>query len=159
MSHFNPVPALSRVSLNESPCSSCSKHIQNMIFYRSKYHKLLKKFGNLKKTIKINSRKIGRDLAKLVKLKSKVSLIEVIDKLPFVSVNGKTLAKTILRNPVKHLKWNENARILAQNIHYVSPVCYKFLKSHLNINLPNLSSIYRWMPYKNLNPGFNNHNR
>ena len=119
---------------------------------------MFKKYVNLKKIIQNNKRKIryGQNLGKSLKFKSRVSLFTAIDELPFVKSNGKTLAKIILRNPAKRSEWSETARILAQNIHYVSPACYKFLRSHLNINLPNLASIYRWIPYKNLNPGFNN---
>ena len=68
--------------------------------------------------------------------------------MPFVSANGKTLAKIILRSSFNHIKWDDDAKILAQNIHFKSPACFKYLKHQLKINLRCISSIYRWLPIK-----------
>ena len=133
----------------EFRCNSCRKLERSVMFYRNRYVKINRKYENLKKKVKSNKTKIANNkmLIKLAKIKysnvnvnNKNSISNVIDNLAHVSVNGKILAKTILRNPSDHQQWDEEIRVLAQNIHYVSPACYKFIRNRLNVNLPTLSS-------------------
>ena len=138
---------------NITSCTYCLKSTKNMIFYKTKFEKIFHKYLNLKKSFQkikstnsyaINSVRQGK-LTNL-KLQAKKTINTVIDELPQVSANSKILAKTVLESTTNFLKWDENSRILAQNMHYVSPAAYKFLRNHLKINLPTLSSIYRWIP-------------
>ena len=54
------------------------------------------------------------------------------------------------------MTWSAEQKVLAQNIFYRSQSAYVFLRDGLNLNLPHVSSLHRWSPVKNMQPGFIN---
>lgn len=150
-------------SLSESGvCSSCIRNIQNCDFFKKKYSELNKKYMILKS--RFNKCKKERYIINrnYKNLKKNNKSIRQATKLPFskkidcldISDESKTLCKLIMRPKTK--EYNDKEKIIAQNIFYVSQSSYKFMRNNLHINLPDVSTIYRWAPVKCLQPGFEN---
>lgn len=144
----------------EAACNNCLKHIQLCEFYKKKYLALKKRDDILKAKYNTN-RKALLNLQILTRgrllPKNKIDpqfMTNQIDKLN-ISLTAKDFAKMVLCRKSKTTKYSEEHRNIAQNVFFISPACYRFLRDNLELNLPSKNSILKWMPIKNLGPGPN----
>lgn len=157
----SPKKRIRSLSPEELVCSSCEKHVRNVIFYKKKYLALKTKFIQMRqkmKKINIDKRNAlakHKQISKRKSLQMPTPLHSLIEKTPYMNENSKTLCKMLITNKKKK-EWSENEKTFAQNIFYRSQNAYKFLRNGMQLNLPHVTTLYRWAPVKNLQPGFVN---
>lgn len=107
------------------------------------------------KTIK-KLNKTALDLKKLsLKYKNMLKKHKNIENINSANQTSKDFCKMLLVPRCSSAEWPEKQRDLAQNINFKSATCYNFMRNTLEFNLPSQSSLNRWIPLKNLQPGFN----
>lgn len=147
-----------------STCEQCFQSQKNLQFYKMRYMNLLKKYKKLKSKFQKKSAAVKKtrfafknklEESKHLKKEAKIPLKNVIDSLLSINKEAKTLVKMVTSSRSKCQKWPEDAKLLAQNLHYKSPACYRYMQEYLKIGLPSIRSINRWLPIKCMQPGFN----
>lgn len=119
---------------------------------KKKYFSLKNKFDRLKQKIKKISSERKSALAKHQKILNRNSLRMVIPLVSLIETNSnindntKTLCKMLIKKRKK--KWDDKEKTLAQNIFYRSQTAYKFLRDGLQLNLPHVTTLFRWAPVK-----------
>lgn len=155
-----PINMSNNLEIEDNFCRNCLKLQKKFDFSQNKYNNLLKKYLLLKSkmtkilTLKRKSKFRQTFLKNVLKSDRKNSLKNKIDSCD-TSPEAKTFSKMILFKRSKSKIWKPKEKILAQNLHFKSPATYKFLRNYLKMNLPSISSIYRWSPIKKLKPGLN----
>lgn len=145
-------------------CNFCTQSARNIRYYISKIDELKKVITKLR----TNNNRYNKSRALLKKylhrnkLKSKVvrknskenskSNYHLLQS-PAVKSNSQTFCQLLLRK--NNYSYSENEKNLSENVYFKSPAAYKFMRDVLQFNLPSLSSLQRWIPVKNLVPGFN----
>ncbi|XP_055839315.1 transposable element P transposase [Episyrphus balteatus] len=146
----------------EAFCSNCERNIKNTHFYLKKLSRMEKVVNILRKKLRLRSKFQKQTQQKLLKLrknykeqteKSSKSIRQTIQELS-ISEKAKTFSNMLTKPKSK--VWDKDEKLLCQNIFYRSQAAYKFLRDGFELNMPHLSSLFRWAPVKNLQPGFEN---
>lgn len=114
---------------------------------RRKYRQLQQKYFSRRAEIKT---------CKSKKAYKKKKIIEnEIEKCAYIAEDVRMFVKmqVVERTAVK--RWSMEQKILAQNLFYKTPSYHTFLRS-MGFFLPSPTSINRWLPIKNVLPGFVN---
>ncbi|KAF0704226.1 Transposable element P transposase, partial [Aphis craccivora] len=78
----------------------------------------------------------------------------VLNSLNFPSIDSKTLVKMQIRHRICKKPWTNQEQNFSLRLYYKSPSAYKYLRS-LQISLPGLTTIKRWIGASKFKPGFN----
>ncbi|KAH8314608.1 hypothetical protein KR074_001713, partial [Drosophila pseudoananassae] len=150
-------PNLETLPQLEDFCSNCQKREENERFYRKKNYEMfleLKKYKEKMQKMrrafvlkKNSSRRKGMRNSR----RSTLNLFNIINKLPHVSDEAKTLCKMLLKKSNSH---NSAEKVIAQNINFYSSRTYEYMRDVLKLKLPAKSTLCRWALFKNMTPGF-----
>ncbi|KAH8292957.1 hypothetical protein KR044_004734, partial [Drosophila immigrans] len=138
-------------------CSYCQKREEIETFYRNKNYEMFLAIKTYKE--KIEKLKRANILMKnAMNRKSKrnsnkkcINIFNIINKMPYVSEEAKTICKMLLK---KSKSYNSAEKVIAQNINFYSSRTFEYMRDVINLQLPSKSTLSRWALFKNMTPGF-----
>lgn len=161
LNYLSSFPISSTSTAIEATCKFCHKREENLQYYRRREGKLLKENNRLKSLIKNLKTlcksfkcKIKRIKMKTIRGSTKANSQNIMNEMDSLEVNSntKTFCKMLLG---LNRQYSSEEKILSQAIFFKSSAVYNFLREKLKLRLPSLSSIYTWLPIKELTPGPN----